>query len=103
MATTWEMKGGATNGSLDHNMPNLVNYQSKVSAPKNPKLIREIKKPRKLTPSDFMREMSMDTKQKLANTHEMHLPKIIELLDMGETSLQKVHTKKLNQFRLYIL
>lgn len=33
--------------------------------------------------------MSMDTKQKLANTHEMHLPRIIELLDMGETSLQK--------------
>ena len=32
----------------------------------------------------------MDTKQKLANTHEMHLPKIVELLDMGETSLQKV-------------
>lgn len=31
----------------------------------------------------------MDTKQKLANTHEMHLPKIIELLDMSETSLQK--------------
>jgi hypothetical protein len=35
--------------------------------------------------------MSMDTKQKLASTHEMYLPKIIiELLDMGETSLQKV-------------
>jgi hydrocephalus-inducing protein len=33
--------------------------------------------------------MSLDTKQKLAGTHEMHLPKIIELLDMGETSLQK--------------
>jgi hydrocephalus-inducing protein len=33
--------------------------------------------------------MSMDTKQKLASTHEMYLPKIIELLDMGETSLQK--------------
>lgn len=31
----------------------------------------------------------MDTKQKLASTHEMYLPRIIELLDMGETSLQK--------------
>jgi hydrocephalus-inducing protein len=31
----------------------------------------------------------MDTKQKLASTNEMYLPKIIELLDMGETSLQK--------------
>ena len=44
----------------------------------------------KITPSEFLKEMSMDTKQKLANTHEMHLPKIVELLDMGETSLQKV-------------
>lgn len=32
----------------------------------------------------------MDTRQKLASTHEMYLPKIVELLDMGETSLQKV-------------
>lgn len=31
----------------------------------------------------------MDTKEKLASTHEMYLPRIIELLDMGETSLQK--------------
>ena len=36
----------------------------------------------------------MDTKQKLANTHEMHLPKIVELLDMGETSLQKVSSSE---------
>jgi hypothetical protein len=43
-----------------------------------------------LKPSEFLKEMSMDTRQKLANTHEMYLPKIIELLDMGETSLQKV-------------
>jgi hypothetical protein len=40
--------------------------------------------------------MSMDTKQKLANTHEMYLPKIIELLDMGETSLQKVSLLKIS-------
>ncbi len=43
----------------------------------------------KFKPSEFLREMSMDTKQKLASTNEMYLPKIIELLDMGETSLQK--------------
>jgi len=48
----------------------------------------------KITPSEFLKEMSMDTKQKLANTHEMHLPKIVELLDMGETSLQKVRIFK---------
>ena len=34
--------------------------------------------------------MSMDTKQKLLSTYEVYLPQIIELLDMGETSLQKV-------------
>ncbi|XP_078068145.1 hydrocephalus-inducing protein-like [Mustelus asterias] len=43
----------------------------------------------KLTPSAFMKEMSLDTKQKLANTQEMYLPPIIELLDMTETTLQK--------------
>ncbi len=103
----WEIKG--TTGSLDGLN---IEYQSKVSAPKNPKLIREIKKLKKvnlkqaqltlfqilfkifffkqLTPSEFLKEMSMDTRQKLASTHEMYLPKIVELLDMGETSLQKV-------------
>ena len=100
----WEIKGGV--GSLE-SLPNIT-YQSKVSAPKNPKLIKENKKIRKVsdsqhyhnlifiynlfnqfTPSEFLKEMSMDTKQKLASTHEMYLPKIIELLDMGETSLQK--------------
>lgn len=77
----------ASVGSLQ-SLPN-VSYQSRVNAPKNPKLIRELRKCRKLTPSEFLREMSMDTKQKLANTNEMYLPKIIELLDMGETSLQR--------------
>jgi hypothetical protein len=42
MAT--EIKGAA--GSLQ-SLP-IANYQSKVSAPKNPKLIREIKKIRKV-------------------------------------------------------
>ncbi|CAF0787663.1 unnamed protein product [Brachionus calyciflorus] len=82
---SWEIKG--TVGSLEA-LPHIT-YQSKVSAPKNPKLIKEIKSLRKLKPSEFLREMSMDTKQKLASTHEMYLPKIVELLDMGETSLQK--------------
>ena len=34
--------------------------------------------------------MSMDTKQRLLATHEMFLPPIVELLDMGEKILQKV-------------
>ncbi|ESO91099.1 hypothetical protein LOTGIDRAFT_122343, partial [Lottia gigantea] len=42
-----------------------------------------------LTPSRFMFEMSMNTEQKLANTHVMKIPRKTELLDMGDTSLQK--------------
>ncbi len=45
--------------------------------------------------------MSMDTKQKLASTHEMYLPKIVELLDMGETSLQKVYSRLEIKFLLF--
>ncbi len=34
--------------------------------------------------------MSLDTQQKLLNTREMFIPKIIALSDMAETSLQTV-------------
>lgn len=34
--------------------------------------------------------MSLDTQQKLLNTREMYIPKIIALSDMSETSLQTV-------------
>ena len=44
----------------------------------------------------------MDTRQKLASTHEMYLPKIVELLDMGETSLQKVIYFKRFFFKTFI-
>lgn len=40
----WEVKG--TIGSLE-SFPH-VSYQTRVSAPKNPKLIRQIKKPKKV-------------------------------------------------------
>jgi hypothetical protein len=43
----WEIKG--TTGSLDL-LPN-VTYESKVSAPKNPKLVKEIKTIKKVTTS----------------------------------------------------
>ena len=42
---SWEIKG--TTGSLEF-LPN-IQYQSKVSAPKNPKLIREVKKLRQVS------------------------------------------------------
>ncbi|XP_071959113.1 hydrocephalus-inducing protein homolog isoform X2 [Antedon mediterranea] len=63
-------------------------YDSKVMAPRNPKLIRGIQEPEKLTPSSFMKEMEQSTEEKLANTHVMRIPQIIELLDMGDTTYQ---------------
>ncbi|GCC34234.1 hypothetical protein chiPu_0012707 [Chiloscyllium punctatum] len=63
--------------------------KSKVVDPGNPKLVKREEKNVKLTPSAFIKEMSLDTKQKLASTHEMYLPSVIELLDMTETTLQK--------------
>lgn len=43
-----------------------------------------------MTPSVFAKEMSLSTGERLANTCEMHPPRILELLDMSETTLQKV-------------
>uniref|UniRef100_A0A8C3T1C3 HYDIN axonemal central pair apparatus protein n=1 Tax=Chelydra serpentina TaxID=8475 RepID=A0A8C3T1C3_CHESE len=50
-----------------------------------------------LTPSAFLKEMSLTTEQKLASTHEMRPPPIIELLDMSETSHQKFSSVDLEQ------
>ncbi|XP_046359897.2 hydrocephalus-inducing protein homolog isoform X3 [Haliotis rufescens] len=67
----------------------LQEYKTKVIAPRNPKLIRDDDPEHKMTPSKFLFDMSMDTDQKLANTRTMRIPRKVELLDMGETSLQK--------------
>ncbi|XP_059569698.1 hydrocephalus-inducing protein homolog [Alligator mississippiensis] len=72
-------------------------FQSKVVAPRNPKLVREEEKAMTLTPSAFLKEMSLTTEQKLASTHEMRLPQIIKLLDMSETSHQKFSTVDVDQ------
>ncbi|XP_035679087.1 LOW QUALITY PROTEIN: hydrocephalus-inducing protein homolog [Branchiostoma floridae] len=83
--------GSGTEGRLAGtagDMPRL-NYQSKVVAPRNPRLVRGELPPPKMTPSKFLHEMGLDTAGKLANTHEMHLPQIVELLDMAETTHQK--------------
>lgn len=42
--------------------------------------------------------MSLDTQQKLLNTREMYLPKIIALSDMSETSLQTVRRRRIQSF-----
>ncbi|NWX91311.1 HYDIN protein, partial [Nothoprocta pentlandii] len=72
-------------------------FQSKVVAPRNPKLVKEAEKSVTLTPSAFLKEMSLTTEQRLAGTHEMRRPRIIQLLDMSETSHQKFSALDLEQ------
>ncbi|KAG8437289.1 hypothetical protein GDO86_008117 [Hymenochirus boettgeri] len=85
--------------SLDKELPFKMpsNFQSKVASPRNPKLIRDEGPGPTLTPSAFLKEMSFTTEQRLANTREMHPPQIIQLLDMGETTHQKISTVDLDQ------
>ncbi|NXQ99391.1 HYDIN protein, partial [Sagittarius serpentarius] len=72
-------------------------FRSKVVAPRNPKLIREAEESVTLTPSAFLKEMSLTTEQRLASTREMRRPRIIQLLDMSETSHQKFSAVDLEQ------
>eukprot|EP00063_Salmo_salar_P029727 XP_014004562.1 PREDICTED: hydrocephalus-inducing protein homolog isoform X1 [Salmo salar] len=72
-------------------------FKSKVVAPRNPKLVRREDRPKRLTPSAFAQEMSQSTEERLANTHEMHPPRILELIDMSETTHQKFSTIDVDQ------
>ncbi|RXM33054.1 Hydrocephalus-inducing protein [Acipenser ruthenus] len=76
-------------------MPDGV--KSKVVAPRNPKLVKGEDKHIRLTPSVFIQEMALTTEQKLASIREMHPPRIIELLDMSETTHQKFTTVDIDQ------
>ncbi|KAG8562376.1 hypothetical protein GDO81_015657 [Engystomops pustulosus] len=78
-------------------MPSSI--QSKVQAPRNPKLTRheEAANMMTITPSAFLREMSFTTEQRLANTREMHPPRIIQMLDMSETTHQKFSSVDVEQ------
>ncbi|XP_042636791.1 hydrocephalus-inducing protein homolog [Orycteropus afer afer] len=75
----------------------LKGFQSKVLPPLNPKVVTEEEANRMLTPSEFLKEMSLTTEERLANTHVMCRPQIIELLDMGETTHQKFSGIDLDQ------
>ena len=46
-----------------------------------------------------MAEMALSTDERFKQTHEMRLPQIIELLDMSETTHQKV----INTYHIFIL
>ncbi|XP_058135740.1 hydrocephalus-inducing protein homolog isoform X1 [Dasypus novemcinctus] len=75
----------------------LKGFQSKVLPPLTPKLVTEAEVNQMLTPSEYLKEMSLTTEQRLANTHVMCRPQIIELLDMGETTHQKFSGVDLDQ------
>ncbi|XP_057569314.1 hydrocephalus-inducing protein homolog [Hippopotamus amphibius kiboko] len=67
----------------------LKGFQSKILPPLSPKVVTEDEVNRMLTPSEFLKEMSLTTEQRLADTRVMCRPQIIELLDMRETTHQK--------------
>ncbi|XP_065590287.1 hydrocephalus-inducing protein homolog [Cyrtonyx montezumae] len=69
-------------------------FQNKVVAPRNPKLVTE-EKP--LTPSAFLKEMSLTTEQRLASTRSTWRPHVVQLLDMSDTSHQKFSSVDLDQ------
>ncbi|XP_074708612.1 hydrocephalus-inducing protein homolog [Strix uralensis] len=71
--------------------------QSKVAVRRYPKLVREAEQRVPLTPSAFLKEVSLTTKQRLASTREMRRPRITQLLDMGETSHHKFSAVDLEQ------
>ncbi|CAH7062215.1 Hydin [Phodopus roborovskii] len=75
----------------------ITGLQSKVLPPMSPKVVTEEEVNRMLTPSEFLKEMSLTTEQKLASTRIICRPQITELLDMGETTHQKYSGVDLDQ------
>ncbi|KAK2841889.1 hypothetical protein Q5P01_012089 [Channa striata] len=62
--------------------------KNKLSMP-NQKVVLKEDKPRRVTPSVYAQELLQSTEERLANTNEMHPPRILELLDMSKTTHHK--------------
>ncbi|XP_051830567.1 hydrocephalus-inducing protein homolog isoform X1 [Antechinus flavipes] len=62
-----------------------------------PKLVSEEEANKMPSPSEFLKEMSLSTEERLSSTRVMCRPQITELLDMGETTHQKYSTVDLDQ------
>nr|XP_012627881.1 hydrocephalus-inducing protein homolog isoform X3 [Microcebus murinus] len=75
----------------------LKGFPSKVLPPMSPKVVTKEEANRMLTPSEFLKEMTLTTEQRLANTRVTCRPQIVELLDMGETTHQKFSSVDLDQ------
>ncbi|NXI51133.1 HYDIN protein, partial [Chloroceryle aenea] len=90
------MATGRTHWSMGSSkMPD--GFQNKVVTSPNPRLVTEAEEAVTLTPSAFLKEMSLTTEQRLASTREMRRPRIIQLLDMSESSHHKFSTVDLEQ------
>ncbi|XP_076588631.1 hydrocephalus-inducing protein homolog [Chaetodon auriga] len=64
---------------------------------KNYKLVPKDDKPRRVTPSVYTQEMLQSTEEHLANTNEVHPPRILELLDMSKTTHHKLSLVDMDQ------
>ncbi|XP_073785286.1 hydrocephalus-inducing protein homolog isoform X1 [Danio rerio] len=71
-------------------------FKTKVT-PRHPKLVKREANVSKLIPSVYAREMSLTTEERLSNTFEMRPPRILELLDMSETTHHKFSSLDLDQ------
>ncbi|XP_051512768.1 hydrocephalus-inducing protein homolog [Myxocyprinus asiaticus] len=74
-----------------------VGFKTKMVAPRHPKVVKREEKAAKLIPSVYAQEMSQTTEERLANNNEMHPPRILELLDMSETTHHKFSSLDLDQ------
>ncbi|KAM5262598.1 hydrocephalus-inducing protein homolog [Ctenodactylus gundi] len=72
-------------------------FQSKVMPPLSPKMVTEEEASHMLTPSEYLKEMTLTTQQRLANTRFMCRPRIIEHLVMEEATHQKFSEIDLDQ------
>ncbi|XP_015729352.1 hydrocephalus-inducing protein homolog isoform X2 [Coturnix japonica] len=76
---------------------NSDGFQNEVVAPYNSKLVSEMEEPVTLTPSAFLKEMSLTTEQRLATIHSTRRPHVVQLLDISDTSHQKFSSVDLDQ------
>ncbi|KAJ8339698.1 hypothetical protein SKAU_G00343310 [Synaphobranchus kaupii] len=95
MPTSKVQAASNTPQSLSPKMPE--GFKSKVVAPRNPKLVKHEDLSIRLTPSAFAQEMSQSTEERLANTRQMNPPRILQLLDMSETTHQKSSSVDVDQ------
>ncbi|KAF5907636.1 hydrocephalus-inducing protein, partial [Clarias magur] len=64
-------------------------FKTKASPPRHPKLVKHEDKAKKLSPSVYAHEISQTTEERLTNTCKMYPPRILQLLDMSNSTDHK--------------